>query len=400
MFAQDKSVNDFKKEFEKIVNSNLTEEQLNKLFQEYPLILSPHSDTTQLFESVKGTKFEDYSMVNFKNENLYKANIDNFLNSENSYKRILAYLLIASTNDFSKESILLEKIKTETSKGNLIWSGMALLSIKSKNTDEIFDFLIKNENFGDAHMLPMYIRLDKDSLRETAYRKINSDDDKAKVLAVQSLAVTANNSKTELIVKNSVREWDLNLKGYAIYTLKELEIGNLLETLKPLLDNKKTRKISLEALANSPTLEDQQYLKMELNKNNLDEDILDALYKSKNIENLRIWLLELQKKDIPKDYYFSVFDQPIFRQDEILPDLHNALQKINNKDILGELVRALHGKTDKKSIDLMLKLLKNKSSTVRYWTAKTLEDNPSQMLRTKENQKLLKNGLEDGNNPD
>jgi hypothetical protein len=80
---------------------------------------------------LKGTDFNNYSMLNFKNENLYKSNIDNLLNSQNSYNRILAYLLVASTNDKSKENDLLVKIKTEKEKGNLIWSGMALLSLKT-----------------------------------------------------------------------------------------------------------------------------------------------------------------------------------------------------------------------------------------------------------------------------
>jgi hypothetical protein len=131
VFAQEKTVSDFKNDFEKIVKSDLTEEKLNKLFQEYPLILTPHSDNTRLFESLKGTDFNNYSMLNFKNENLYKSNIDNLLNSQNSYNRILAYLLVASTNDKSKENDLLVKIKTEKEKGNLIWSGMALLSLKT-----------------------------------------------------------------------------------------------------------------------------------------------------------------------------------------------------------------------------------------------------------------------------
>ena len=399
-FAQQKTVSDFKKDFEKIVKTDLTEEQLNKLFQEYPLILTPHSDNTQLFESLKGTDFDEYSMLNFKNENLYKSNIDNLLNSENSYSRILAYLLIASTNDKSKELNLLEKIKTEKDKGNLIWSGMALLSLKTKHTDELFDFLVKNEDFGDAHMLPMYIQLDKDSIQQTAYRRIDSENDKAKVLAVQSLSVTPNNTKTEEIVKNAVANWDINLKGYAIYTVKELQMGNLLQLFKPLIENEKTKRISLEALANSPTKEDQEYLISLLEKNKMDKNILEALYNSKNIENLRLWLSIIGNNPKPKDYYFFVFEQPLLGSDEILESLQTTLKTSTDKDTLGELVRALNGRTDEKSIEIMLNLLKHKSSTVRYWTAHTLENNPSPTLKTKENKKLIEKGLEDGNSSD
>jgi len=398
-YSQEKTISDFKKSFEKIAQSNLTEEQLNKLFTDYPLILTPHSDTTQFFQSLKGNDINEYSMLNFKDENLYKLHIDNLLNSENSYNRILGYLLVASTNDKSKENILLDKIKSETNEGNLIWSGMALLSMKTNHTDELFEFLVKNEDFGDAHMLPMYIQLNKDSLQQTAYKKISLDNDKAKVLAVQSLSVTRNNPKTEELVKNAVKNWNINLKGYAIYTLKELQVGNLLETLKPLLNDEKTRKISLEALANSPTKEDNEYLITELNNSKtLDPDILDALYKSKNIENLKLWLAVIQKTPKPKEYYFFVFEQPILSSDEILNDLQNALQNTKDKATLSELVRALQGRNDEKSIEIMLSFLKHSSATVRYWTAKTLEGNTSPNLKTKENQKLIKKGLSDGNN--
>ncbi|AOC93940.1 hypothetical protein BB050_00798 [Flavobacterium anhuiense] len=304
VFAQEKTVSDFKNDFEKIVKSDLTEEKLNKLFQEYPLILTPHSDNTRLFESLKGTDFNNYSMLNFKNENLYKSNIDNLLNSQNSYNRILAYLLVASTNDKSKENDLLVKIKTEKEKGNLIWSGMALLSLKTNHTDELFDFLVKNENFGDAHMFPMYIQLDKDSIKQTAYRKLNLDNDKAKVLAIQSLSKTSNDLQTEKIVKNAVATWDINLKGYAIYTVKELQMGNLLELLKPLIENDKTKRISLEALANSPTQKDREYLISLVDKTKMDEDILEALFNSKNIDNLKLWLSIIENNTKPENYYF------------------------------------------------------------------------------------------------
>lgn len=399
LHSQEKTISDFKKNFEKTANSNLTEEQLNKLFTDYPLILTPHSDTTQFFQSLKGNDINEYSMLNFKDDNLYKSNIDKLLNSKNSYNRILGYLLVASTNDKSKENILLGKIKSETDEGNLIWSGMALLSMKTKHTDELFDFLVKNEDFGDAHMLPLYIQLDKDSLQQTAYKKIDLANDKAKVLAVQSLSVTGNNPKTEELVKNAVNNWNINLKGYAIYTLKELQVGNLLGTLRPLLNDEKTRKISLEALANSPTKEDNEYLISELNsRKTLDLEILDALYKSKNIQNLKLWLVVIQKTPKPKDYYFFVFEQPLLSSDEILNDLQNALQNTKDKATLSELVRALKGRTDEKSIEIMLGLLKHSSSTVRYWTAETLEGNTSPNLKTKENQKLIKRGLADGNN--
>ena len=117
-----------------------------------------------------------------------------------------------------KENILLEKLTTEKDKGNLIWAGMALLYLQSNHTTELFDYLVKNEDFGDAHMLPMFIHLDKDSLQQTAYKRINNKDVKSKILAAQILAVTPLNSKTEELLKQAVQNWDIGIKGYAIYS--------------------------------------------------------------------------------------------------------------------------------------------------------------------------------------
>lgn len=399
--AQKKTIKEFRKDFEKAVNADLTEDQLNNLFRDYPLILTPHSDTTQLFSMLEGNNRDDHSMSGFKADKLYRQNIDQLLGSANSNKRILAYLLVASTQDHSKEQILLEKIKTETDKGTLIWSGMALLSLKTGHTDELFDFLIKNEDFGDAHMLPMYFNLNKDSLRNTAYKKMDSPDENSKVLAVQMLSKTENNVKTEQLVKNAVKNWDINLKGYAIYTLGELQMPDLLDLLQPLLNNEKTRNISLIALASSPTKADREYLISQVNTSKkFDEDIMNALFNSKNPENLKFWLTTIQTQEIPKDYYFFIHDQPLLAGNEMLEPIQKALQNTKNNHVLGELVRALQNRSDDKSVNLMLSLLKNPSSTVRYWTAETIKDNPNPILQSKENQKLIKKGLEDGNSAD
>jgi HEAT repeat protein len=388
----------FVSDFTKALDKNFSAEQLNKMFRDYSGILTPGSDVTQLSETLKGHKLAIYPLHDFKSQKLYTDNIINLLNSKNSNQRILAYLVIASSGDTSKEDILLEKIKTETGKGNLIWCGMALLYLNASHTTPLFDFLVKNEEFGDAHMIPLFIKLNKDSLQQTAYSRINSTDVKAKVLAAQILSVTPLNIKTETLLKQAVKEWDINIKGYAIYTVGQLQIGSLLQTLEPLLNNQKTRRISLEALANSPTPEDRNYLLQLINKQDtVSEDLLDCLFKSKNVDNLEVWLKLLYTKPIPKDYYFAVFKQPLLQTEIVLPTLQNTLTQIKDPDILGELVRALEGKIDDKSMDIMIALLKNENKTVRYWTAKTLEDNGSSRLKDEETKRLLTNGLQDGN---
>jgi HEAT repeat protein len=356
--------------------------------------------------TLKGQELFVYPLRNFKSEKLYTDNIDYLLNSPNSNQRILAYLVIGASNDSTKETILLDRINTEKNKGGLIWAGMALLYLQDNHTTAIFDFLVKNEDFGDAHMLPFFIQLDKDSLQQTAYSRMNNKDTKSKILAAQTLSVTALNSKTEDLLKQAVQTWDMDIKGYAIYSLKELRIGNLLEIFKPLLNDKRTRSIALEALANSPTEADRNYLfELVSKKDTLSRELLDCFYDSKNIDNIKYWLKLLYTKPIAKDsilgeYSFSTYGQPLIHSDSVLQDVQIALQNIKDKQILGDLVSALDERTDDKSVAIIVTLLKHKNSTVRYWTAKTVENNTSEKFKTAAISKLIKRGLKDGNTPD
>ena len=110
MSAQLKTVSNFKKDFEKIVEFELTKEQLNELFQEYYVIFT-QSDS--FYELLNESDPSEYSLINFKEDTLYQSNIDKLLNSKNQYNRALAYFLVGVTNDKSKEKILLNKIETE-----------------------------------------------------------------------------------------------------------------------------------------------------------------------------------------------------------------------------------------------------------------------------------------------
>ena len=129
-------------------------------------------------------------------------------------------------------------------------------------------------------------------------------------------------------------------------------------------------------------------------------ELLDCFYKSKNIENIKYWLKLLYTKNIPKDYLFFVYDQPLIFSDSILPDLQIALENIKGKHLLGELVRSLDGRTDDKSVEIIITLLKHSSPSVRYWTAKTVENNPSEKFKSPDVTKLITQGLEDGNTTD
>lgn len=64
--------------------------------------------------------------------------------------------------------------------------------------------------------------------------------------------------------------------------------------------------------------------------------------------------------------------------------------------MLEQLVRALKGRSDEKSIGILIALLKHPSETVRYWAANTAKDNLPELLKSIEIDTLIKQSLEYG----
>lgn len=375
----------FRKNFHDALSGDFTKSELDSIYILYSSSIFPDIRTAHLSDN-RDTTIVIYPLANFKNEKLYKDNIEKLINSNNQHRRILAYAVIGSSGDKTFENQLLSKLEGETDEGCLIWAVRALMYTRSAHTTPIFDVLVKYESIGDAHDFPIYVHLNADSIRQTAYLRITSKNPKAKILAAQSLAYTGLNPKTEELLKNALRTWDVNLKGYAIVPIKLLGIGDLLETLKPLLDNSEMqlRTVAFEALANSPTEKDRQYLLDLVKKQDtVSEELLNAFYKSKNIDNLRYWMTLLYSKPIPKEYYFDATDQPLFKKETLLHDIHNTLQKITAPEILSKFVLALNGRTDDVSTDLLLHLLVHENSTVRYWAGDALKGNHSEKLLSK-----------------
>ncbi|HBS88049.1 MAG: hypothetical protein A2W91_09955 [Bacteroidetes bacterium GWF2_38_335] len=390
-------LSEFKKDFKNVLSDDFDKKQFSEMLDKYPE-LRVHSDVISLSEALLGNQHEKYPLKEFINDDLYKDNIDQLINNGNPFQKTIAYMVIASGGDSTKVPILLEKIKTETDEYPLMWSGMALLYMKCNHTTALFDFFCRNQNLPLENMFPLYFQFNKDSLQKTAYNRIHSEDDFAKILSAQMLSVTPLNKKTEELLLNAAKNWNIKIKGYAIYSIKELRIGNLLETFKPLIDSSKTSKIALEALANSPTDIDVQYVYSLVEQaDTVSEDLLDCLCNSNNINSIRYCLKVLYTKPIPKDYQLGAYGDYVIRSMTILPDIHIAIEKVENIDIKSDLIRTLEDKTDEKSIELLKKYLDHGNSTLRYWTAKTIVENPSEAFNSDEIHKKVKIILESEN---
>ena len=370
LFGQ--TIEDFEKDFINATRTEFTKADLDKMYETYSVFLEPYYDMMELKENDE--QIVEYPLSKFKETASYKNNINILFNSKNDNQRLLSYLVIAGAGDKNFEKKLLERLKTEKSEVNVIWAGITLMLLKSKQTTALFDFLVEYEDFGDAHMLPLFIQLDKESLQKTAYDRINSKNVKAKILAAQILSVTGNNEKTEKLLRDAVKNWDYSIKGYAIYSIKELRIGNLKDDFIPLLDNPQTRSIAIQALANSPTKEDVEFVNQLLeNEGPVSEELLDGYFESKNMENVKLWLNLVSTREIPKNYYFSVSEQPLLFSDELLKDVQEALKTTRHTEIQQYLIKVLEGRKDKESMDIIFTYLDSKDSSVRYWTVDILK---------------------------
>ena len=252
VYGQDTiALQNYEKDFLVAANSDLDEQELNDFFKKYDDLIFPQQGVTQLMNNLEGV-FTEYSpLIAFKNKKKYKDNIEKLLNSKNSMHRILAYITIGSAADTVYDKILLDRIKTETSKGCLTWAAMCLFYNHNKSTDQLFDFLIKHENFGDAHFVKLYLQLDTTNLKITSWKNINSDNKNAQIISIQTLSSIDKSPAVDSLIIQSMKNWDNNYKGYAIAALFQRDNLEKFEILKPYLHNKTTRNITIVVLEKS-----------------------------------------------------------------------------------------------------------------------------------------------------
>lgn len=242
---------DYENDFLKAANSDLTEKGLDSIFDKHSNLIFPQQGATQLMNNLQGVNTKYSPLIPFKERKAYKDNIEKLLNSKNSMQRILAYITIGSAADNTYDNVLLDRLKTETSEGCLTWAAMCLFYNHSKSTDELLDFLVKHEDFGDAHFIPLYLQLDPTKLKETSWKNINSNNKNAQIISLQTLSSIDKSSKVDSLIIQSIKSWDKDYKGYAIASLFQRDNIEKFEILKPYLDDEKTRNISIQVLEKS-----------------------------------------------------------------------------------------------------------------------------------------------------
>lgn len=253
-FSQDTTVLfNFENDFLKAANSDIKEKELKKIIDKYEDLFFIEFDESE-------TKYLP-PLINFKKTSAYKNNIEKLLFSNQAMGRILAYKTLSSTADTTYNSVLLDRLKSDTFNIETQLVAMCLFYNNSKTTDELFDFVIKNDDFTDQLFFRFYCRLDTSNLKLTSWKNLSvenkySDDSlnlnmKAKIYSVQILAYLDKSAEADSLIIQSIKTWDKDYKGYAIASLFQRDNLEKFEILKPYLDNETTRNISIKVLEKS-----------------------------------------------------------------------------------------------------------------------------------------------------
>ena len=367
---------DFKKDFTRALSTNFSKASLDSMFDYYSdlFLIDPVRDLFNSKSNNDTKETKKLPLEDFTKETVYKDNIERLVNSDNILKREFGYMVICGTGDKTFESNLLDKLKTEKDFGNLLWAGFALMNMNTTHTTVLFDlFATDYEFFMDNPTYNLFINLNKDSLLQTAYSRIESIRPSAKTLAASILSETELNPRTEKVLKDAVINWDMPIKCAAINSIEDLRIGNLLKIMKPLMDSSQTWKCACQALASSPTKEDSEYIISLASKGPLSQKYLDCLSSSKNISVLKKWLELIVTDRLGQKYVFLPMDQSLLHSDILLPDVQQAIEKSTNPEVSKALAQLLKGRDDKKSKEILLKLLIHNDPYVRNQAAWALE---------------------------
>ncbi|MBW7912372.1 MAG: hypothetical protein H3C54_01405 [Taibaiella sp.] len=202
---------------------------------------------------------EWYYLPDFKNEPLYVKGIRQLLFSANIYQRAIAYKLIGATKDTVFSPAVVKSIGNEGDNYAGVWNAYAVSQIARKATTEIFEYIVKYEHFGDAHIIPLYLQMDTLSILNTSYRKISDTNKKAQVLALQAIALLDSSERPLTYITTALNTWDEDLKGYAVAALGMYQKSDLLQYLKPLAANPKLKPIIIQVLRNSSSNRDREF---------------------------------------------------------------------------------------------------------------------------------------------
>ncbi|REA55690.1 hypothetical protein DSL64_27840 [Dyadobacter luteus] len=375
------STKDFLKDFEALSKARFDSVKAGHLLETYFTLLTPFNQVNQLAKRMKGEKLVQFPIAEITEQPVYRQQIEGMLESDLPQVRLLGYLMIASGGDKKRVGVLADKLKTEPNESCSLWLGMGLMSLGYTETSTLFPWVVKRNVEARGFLFPMFVSLAPDSLQQTAYQFIDSEDWNERIHAVQLLSYTKKSVRSDTMLRHAIATWPGYLKGYAIVPAQSSQIGELITLLSPLLDSVLTRRTALIALADSPTENDRQFVIRLTQEDSSDKAVMEALQRSRYTDMVKHWLLSLQSEKLPADYYVSVYRDTLVRSDALLPDVHESLKKIKNPRILSGLLPVLKGREDTASQKILIDFLHNPDHSIRETAGNTLAGTCSEELK-------------------
>ena len=195
----------------------------------------------------------------FKNYKIYTSNINRLLNANNYYQKGIAYRLVASLRDKEFNELLLERMKMEDNKFLKTLNAASIMRLMPTQTTVAFDYLIDHEDLASSPLTAVYLAMDAKSIVKTGYLRLHDSRPKAKVFALQTIARFDTGPEVDSVIIKAIRDWDINIKGYAIVALGIHQRGEYKDILLPYLKEPQLREVILETMQNSETETDVLY---------------------------------------------------------------------------------------------------------------------------------------------
>jgi hypothetical protein len=198
------------------------------------------------------------SVYCFKTDETYTNTIRNLINSKNRFKRTLAYRLIGEIEDKNYNDTLTNRLLSEDTLASF-WAFYSLTRLNPTSTNIAMEWLVRYEDLGDAHSIPSYLLMDTTSVINTGYKYILDDRPRAKIIALQSIALFDKSHKPDSIARIAINQWDTTMKGYAITAMGFCKRGNYKEIVKPFINTYNLNRTIKYLLEESPTKEDREF---------------------------------------------------------------------------------------------------------------------------------------------
>lgn len=214
------------------------------------------ADFKRLYHILDSLEKESVNFSEFKAYSIYSGNIEKMLKSINFYQRGIAYQLLSSLNDKRFNDLLLERLKSESNSFLKTLNAAAVMRLIPSATTPAFDFLVDCDDFATSPLLPAYLAMKPESIIRTAYERLEDKRPKARVFALQILARFDDRPEVDSIIIKALKNWDDNLKGYAIVALGIHRKGEYKDILEPYLRLPLLKEVILETLQKSNTPED------------------------------------------------------------------------------------------------------------------------------------------------